>query len=145
MRAGQYDDPHPAGPRLYGNCRAERGWGIAGLSVTSGQIRRAWPSRTRRDETPRDRDDRDRAVQSAREEAEGAGVGRFTLYVTTTVTEPDQLPPWSPTSSNAPDRRSCGCVGCGARKQPGSPWRWASASTPRTCSPTAPAADPVPP
>ncbi|WP_214404794.1 SCO6880 family protein [Pseudonocardia lacus] len=60
--------------------------------VTSGQIRRAWAARTRRDETQRDRDDRDRAVQSAREEAEGAGVGRFTFYITTTVTDPDQLP-----------------------------------------------------
>ena len=59
--------------------------------VTAGQIRRAWAARTRRDETQRERDDRDRAVQSAREEAEGAGVGRFTAYVTTTVTDPDQL------------------------------------------------------
>ncbi|WP_214406255.1 SCO6880 family protein [Pseudonocardia lacus] len=60
--------------------------------VTSGQIRRAWAARTRRDETQRDRDDRARALQSAREEAEGAGVGRFTVFVTTTVTDPDQLP-----------------------------------------------------
>ncbi|MFB9384196.1 SCO6880 family protein [Pseudonocardia petroleophila] len=60
--------------------------------VTSGQIRRAWAARTRRDETQRERDDRDRALQSAREEAEGAGVGRFTVYLTTTVTDPDDLP-----------------------------------------------------
>jgi hypothetical protein len=60
--------------------------------ITSGQIRRAWAERTRRDETQRDRDDRARALQSAREEAEGAGVGRFTVYVTTTVTHPDDLP-----------------------------------------------------
>lgn len=60
--------------------------------VTSGQIRRAWADRTRRDETQRDRDDRDRALQSAREEAQGAGVGRFTLYVTTTVSHDDDLP-----------------------------------------------------
>lgn len=53
--------------------------------VTAGQIRRAWAARTHRDETQRERDDRDRAVQSAREEAEGAGVGRFTAYLTTTV------------------------------------------------------------
>ena len=59
--------------------------------VTAGQVRRAWARRTRRDETQRDRDDRDRALQSAREEAHGAGVGRFTLYVTTTVTHTDQL------------------------------------------------------
>jgi hypothetical protein len=60
--------------------------------VTSGQIRRAWAQRTRRDETQRDRDDRARAVQSAREEAQGAGVGRLTLFVTTTVTDPKDLP-----------------------------------------------------
>jgi hypothetical protein len=60
--------------------------------ITSGQIRRAWAERTHRDETQRDRDDRDRALQSAREEAEGAGVGRFTVYITTTVTHPDDLP-----------------------------------------------------
>lgn len=60
--------------------------------MTSGQVRRAWAARTRRDETQRDRDDRERALQSAREEAEGAGVGRFTVYVTTTVTNPADLP-----------------------------------------------------
>lgn len=60
--------------------------------VTSGQIRRAWAARTRRDETQRDRDDRVRALQSAREEAHGAGVGRFTVYLSTTVTHPDDLP-----------------------------------------------------
>ncbi len=60
--------------------------------VTSGQVRRAWAERTRRDETQRERDDRARALQSAREEARGAGVGRFTIYVTTTVLNPDDLP-----------------------------------------------------
>src|SRR5689334_5134862 len=59
--------------------------------VTAGQIRRAWATRTRRDETQRDRDDRDRALQAAREEAAGAGVGRFTLYTTTTVTDDTEL------------------------------------------------------
>ncbi|GAA4558869.1 SCO6880 family protein [Pseudonocardia xishanensis] len=59
--------------------------------ITSGQVRRAWAERTRRDETQRDRDDRDRALQSAREEAEGAGLGRFSVYVTTTVVDPDDL------------------------------------------------------
>ncbi|MDT7656886.1 MAG: hypothetical protein QOF38_1601 [Pseudonocardiales bacterium] len=60
--------------------------------VTAGQMRRAWSQRTRRDETQRDRDDRDRAVAAAREEAEGAGVGRLTVYVTTTVTDPSEVP-----------------------------------------------------
>ncbi|RZT85577.1 hypothetical protein EV383_2450 [Pseudonocardia sediminis] len=60
--------------------------------LTSGQVRRAWAERTRRDETQRERDDRARALQSAREEARGAGVGRFTVYVTTTVLHDDDLP-----------------------------------------------------
>jgi len=60
--------------------------------VTAGQVRRGFAQRIRRDETQRERDDRDRAVQAAQEEAEGAGLGRFTVYVTTTVTDPDDLP-----------------------------------------------------
>lgn len=60
--------------------------------ITAGKARKAWSQRTRRDETQRERDDRDRAVRTAREEAEGAGVGRLTVYVTTTVTDPAQLP-----------------------------------------------------
>jgi hypothetical protein len=60
--------------------------------ITAGQMRRAWSQRTRRDETQRDRDDRERALAAAREEAEGAGVGRLTVYVTTTVTDPGELP-----------------------------------------------------
>ena len=53
--------------------------------------RRAWAARTRRDETQRDRDDRDRALQAAREEAADAGLGRFTLYATTIVTDDIEL------------------------------------------------------
>lgn len=60
--------------------------------ITAGQMRRAWSQRTRRDETQRERDDRDRALQAAREEAEGAGVGRLTVYVTSTVTDQEELP-----------------------------------------------------
>lgn len=60
--------------------------------ITNTQVRRAWARKTKRDETQRDRDDLARAVQSAREEAEGAGVGRFTLYVTTTVSDEALLP-----------------------------------------------------
>ena len=110
--------------------------------VTAGQIRRAWAARTRRDETQRDRDDRDRALQSAREEAAGAGVGRFTLYVTTTVTDDPSCPPRSPTSNNAPARPSCGCAACAEPKPPGSPPPSASVSTPTTCSPSAGHDDP---
>lgn len=77
---------------LYQPYPAEQAAAKVEAEVTSGQVRRAWADKTRRDETQRDRDDRVRALQSAREEAEGAGVGRFTLYVTTTVTDPDDVP-----------------------------------------------------
>lgn len=77
---------------LYQPYPAEQAAAKVEAEVTSGQIRHAWAERTRRDETQRDRDDRARALQSAREEAQGAGVGRFTLYLTTTLTDPDQLP-----------------------------------------------------
>ncbi|MHA6783157.1 SCO6880 family protein [Pseudonocardia saturnea] len=77
---------------LYQPYPAEQAAAKVENEVTSGQVRRAWAERTRRDETQRDRDDRARALQSAREEAQGAGVGRFTLYVTTTVLHDDDLP-----------------------------------------------------
>jgi hypothetical protein len=60
--------------------------------ITNTQVRRAWASRTKRDETQRERDDFARALQSAREEAEGAGVGRFCLYVSTTVANEELIP-----------------------------------------------------
>lgn len=47
--------------------------------------RAEWARRTRRDETQRERDDAARAQQAAREESQGAGVGAFTVYVSTTV------------------------------------------------------------
>ncbi|MGD9989349.1 SCO6880 family protein [Pseudonocardia sp.] len=77
---------------LYQPYPAEQAAAKVENEVTSGQVRRAWAERTRRDETQRERDDRARALQSAREEAQGAGVGRFTLYVTTTVLHDDDLP-----------------------------------------------------
>jgi hypothetical protein len=77
---------------LYHPYPAEQAAAQVENEITSGQVRRAWAERTRRDETQRERDDRGRAIQSAREEAEGAGVGRFTLYVTTTVLHDEHLP-----------------------------------------------------
>ena len=76
---------------LYQPYPAEQAASKVEAQVTAGQVRRAWAARTRRDETQRDRDDRDRALQAAREEAAGAGVGRFTLYVSTTVTDDTHL------------------------------------------------------
>lgn len=60
--------------------------------VSNLSVRRAWAERTRRDPTERDRADAARARQAAQEEAEGAGVGRFCLYVTTTVSDEGLLP-----------------------------------------------------
>jgi hypothetical protein len=60
--------------------------------VSNLSVRRAWAERTRRDPTERDRADAARARQAAQEEAEGAGVGRFCLYVTTTVSDDGLLP-----------------------------------------------------
>jgi hypothetical protein len=45
----------------------------------------------RRDESARDAADRERALRAAREEATGAGVGLMSLFVTVTVTDPDQI------------------------------------------------------
>jgi len=44
------------------------------------------------DETARDRADESRALQAAEEEAHGAGVGLWSMYVTTTVADPRTLP-----------------------------------------------------
>lgn len=60
--------------------------------ITNLSVRQEWSRRTRRDTTQRDIDDSHRAQQAAREEAQGAGVGSVSLYVTTTVTDPDLLP-----------------------------------------------------
>jgi len=53
--------------------------------INAGSLRQAWAKKTKKDETQRDRDDRAKARQAAREESLGAGVGRFTMYLTTTV------------------------------------------------------------
>lgn len=47
--------------------------------------------RARRDDSARDAADRERATAAAREEAQGAGVVRISLYATTTVTDPADL------------------------------------------------------
>ncbi len=60
--------------------------------IANNSLRQVWAARTKRDETQRDRDDQVRAMQAAREEAQGAGVCRFSMYVTTTVTEEAELP-----------------------------------------------------
>jgi hypothetical protein len=87
--------PGPFGRRvtlLYEPYPAEVAADRVEQEITNMQVRRAWAQRTRRDETQRDRDDQARALQAAREEAEGAGLGRFCLYVSTTVLDEALLP-----------------------------------------------------
>jgi hypothetical protein len=60
--------------------------------IANNSLRRAWAARTKRDETQRDRDDAARALQAAQEEAQGAGVCRFSIYVTTTVLAQADVP-----------------------------------------------------
>jgi hypothetical protein len=60
--------------------------------LSNTQVRRMFAQRTRRDETQRDRVDFAQALQAAREEADGAGVGSFCIYVTTTVLDEADLP-----------------------------------------------------
>jgi hypothetical protein len=59
--------------------------------VTSGRLRAIWARQTKKDETERDRRDRAKAAQAAKEESLGAGVGRLTAYVTTTVRRRENL------------------------------------------------------
>jgi hypothetical protein len=60
--------------------------------VRAAEFRHEYSRRTRRDVTARDIHDHARARQAADEEARGAGVSLIGLYVTTTVTNPAQLP-----------------------------------------------------
>ncbi|WP_369804886.1 SCO6880 family protein, partial [Pseudonocardia sp. Ae717_Ps2] len=108
--------------------------------ITNTQVRRMWAHKTKRDETQRDRDDLSRAVQSAREEAEGAGVGRFTLYVTTTVFDAEQMPA---ATADVEQRAGQAKVRLRrlARRSPGSPPPSVSGST-QPNWPAAPANDP---
>lgn len=48
--------------------------------------------KSKRDPTARENADRDRTLRAARQEAHGAGLVQFALYVTTTVTDLDDLP-----------------------------------------------------
>jgi uncharacterized protein with GYD domain len=60
--------------------------------LQAASIRRAYRRRTRRDDSARDVADEQRAAAAAREEAEGAGVEVYGVYVTTTVLDPQELP-----------------------------------------------------
>jgi hypothetical protein len=60
--------------------------------VNAAAFREAVRKAQGRDETARDRTDREQAVAAAREEATGAGLVRVSLYVCVTVIDPDDLP-----------------------------------------------------
>jgi hypothetical protein len=60
--------------------------------ATGSTFRRQLRRRRGIDDTARDRADESRARQAAEEEAAGAGVGLWSMYVTTTVTDPRILP-----------------------------------------------------
>lgn len=55
-------------------------------------FRAAYRQRTKRDETAREVEDRARADRAAAEESQGAGVVLWSTYITTTVTDPRDLP-----------------------------------------------------
>jgi hypothetical protein len=59
---------------------------------TAVEARAAYRARTRRDESARERKDRQLAHGAAEEEAQGAGLVQFSVFVTTTVTDPAELP-----------------------------------------------------
>ena len=64
----------------------------AQAELNAATFRRAYRRRARQDDSARDLADEVRAERAALEEAEGAGVALFTVYVTTTVAHPEQLP-----------------------------------------------------
>jgi hypothetical protein len=77
---------------LYEPFPAEEAASRLEAEVTNTAMRRMWRAKTKRDETQRDRDDEARAMQATREESSGAGVGRFTVYASTSVPRLGQLP-----------------------------------------------------
>ena len=60
--------------------------------VNAGVFRRIWAQKTKKDETQREHDDRVKARRAAQQESLGAGLGRFTFYLTTTVRNETTLP-----------------------------------------------------
>lgn len=71
---------------------ADQAGEVVTREASGSSFRRELRRRRGVDDTARDRADERRAVQAAEEEAQGAGVGLWAMYVTTTVTDPRQLP-----------------------------------------------------
>ena len=66
--------------------------GLLEQQQTAAAVRGEYRARTRRDETARERSDRTLSDAQAEEEAAGAGLVQFSVFVTTTVTDPADLP-----------------------------------------------------
>ncbi|GGK62949.1 SCO6880 family protein [Nocardia camponoti] len=64
---------------------------IVEREIQGGKLRQVWNTKTKKDETQREYDDRVRARKAAQEESMGAGLGQFTMYVTTTVRREETL------------------------------------------------------
>lgn len=71
---------------------AESAADLVNREAAGSSFRRMLRRRRGVDETARDRVDEQRAAKAAEDEAHGAGVGLWTLYVTTTVEDPAMLP-----------------------------------------------------
>ncbi|WP_309114658.1 SCO6880 family protein [Saccharothrix sp.] len=71
---------------------ADQAGDLVTREASGSAFRRQLRRRRGVDDTARDRADEQRAVQAAEEEAQGAGVGLWAMYVTTTVSDPRQLP-----------------------------------------------------
>lgn len=71
---------------------ADQAADVVTREASGSSFRRQLRRRRGLDDTARDRVDEARAIQAAEEEAQGAGVGLWGLYVTTTVDNPRDLP-----------------------------------------------------
>jgi hypothetical protein len=71
---------------------ADQAGDIVTREASGSSFRRQVRRRRGVDDTARDRADESRAIQAAEEEAAGAGVGLWAMYVTTTVEDPRTLP-----------------------------------------------------
>lgn len=84
--------PHPRRVSLiYRPFSAGEAARIVEREVNAAAFRDALRAAQKRDENARDRADKERALRAAREEAAGAGVGLMSMFVTVTVTDPDEL------------------------------------------------------
>jgi head-tail adaptor len=66
--------------------------GLLERELTAADTRAAYRQRTKRDENARERRDRELSSAQAEEEAAGAGLVQFSIFVTTTVTNAADLP-----------------------------------------------------